>query len=144
MFSKACQYGIKAVVYIASQSSLGHRASLKDIALNINSPEAFTAKILHQLAKNNLLDSLKGPAGGFVIPQGRGAEITLSNIVSAIDGESIYTGCALGLDSCDALQPCPMHNKFAAIRDSLRVMLENTSLSELANGVDDGIAFLKR
>lgn len=144
MFSKACQYGIKASVYIATQSALGNRVSLKDIAFSVNSPEAFTAKILHQLAKSDILDSLKGPTGGFVIPKERIASIKLSDIVSAIDGDSIYLGCALGFDSCDARQPCPMHNKFAGIRDNLKEMLENTNLYELAHGVDDGLSFLKR
>ncbi len=144
MFSKACQYGIKASVYIASQSAMGIRTSLKDIAFNINSPEAFTAKILHQLAKQNILRSLKGPTGGFEIPEGRAATIKLSDIVSAIDGVSIYEGCALGFDFCDALQPCPMHNKFVGIRDDLKVMLENTSLLELANDLKAEGTFLKR
>lgn len=144
MFSKACQYGIKASVYIASQSASGVRTSLKDITFNINSPEAFTAKILHQLAKQDILQSLKGPTGGFEIPKGRAETIMLSNIVSAIDGDSIYKGCALGFDHCDARQPCPMHDKFVDIRDNLRAMLENTSLLELANGVDVGLSFLKR
>ncbi|WP_310993997.1 RrF2 family transcriptional regulator [Aequorivita marina] len=144
MFSKACQYGIKASVYIASQSALGIRVSLKEIASNVNSPEAFTAKILHKLAKENILTSLKGPNGGFEIPQGAAEKIRLSNIVSAIDGDSIYTGCAMGFDSCDASKPCPMHSKFVDIRNNLRVMLENTSLYELANGLDVGMSFLKR
>ncbi|SDW79059.1 RrF2 family transcriptional regulator [Aequorivita viscosa] len=144
MFSKACQYGIKASVYIASQSAIGIRTSLKDIAFNINSPEAFTAKILHQLAKQNILESLKGPTGGFEIPKGSAESIKLAHIVSAIDGDSIYNGCALGFDNCDARQPCPMHDKFVDIRDNLKEMLENTSLLELANGVDVGLSFLKR
>jgi len=144
MFSKACQYGIKASVYIASQSAIGVRTSLKDIAYNINSPEAFTAKILHQLAKKDILQSLKGPTGGFEIPEGSAETIKLSNIVSAIDGDSIYMGCALGFDHCDARQPCPMHDKFVDIRNNLKEMLENTSLLELANGVDVGLSFLKR
>lgn len=144
MLSKACQYGIKASVYIASQSEQGNRVSLKDIAYNINSPEAFTAKILHQLAKQEILSSLKGPNGGFEILEGRSENIKLSNIVAAIDGDSIYNGCALGFDSCDVRQPCPMHNKFFAIRENLKVMLENTSLAELANGLDGGMSFLKR
>lgn len=144
MFSKACQYAIKASVYIASQSALGNRVSLRDIAFSVNSPEAFTAKILHLLAKSDILDSLKGPTGGFVIPKDRVASIKLSDIVSAIDGDSIYMGCALGFDSCDARQPCPMHNKFAGIRDNLKEMLESTNLYELAHGVDDGLSFLKR
>lgn len=144
MFSKACQYGIKASVYIASQSAIGNRVSLKEIASSIDSPEAFTAKILHQLAKKDILSSLKGPTGGFEIPLGKANKINLSDIVEAIDGDSIYVGCALGFDRCDARQPCPMHNKFVAIRNNLRVMLENTSLFELANGLDVGMSFLKR
>ncbi|MCB0464276.1 MAG: Rrf2 family transcriptional regulator [Aequorivita sp.] len=144
MFSKACQYGIKASVYIASQSALGNRISLKDIAFEINSPEAFTAKILHQLAKQNILTSLKGPTGGFEIPKGMAETLKLTDIVAAIDGDSIYKGCALGFDSCDATQPCPMHDKFVDIRNNLRLMLENTSLYELANGIDEGLSFLKR
>lgn len=144
MFSKACQYGIKASVYIASQSEIGNRVSLKEIASSIDSPEAFTAKILHQLAKKDILASLKGPTGGFEIPLGMANKIKLSHIVEAIDGDSIYVGCALGFDRCDARQPCPMHNKFVDIRNSLRIMLENTSLYELANGLDVGMSFLKR
>ena len=144
MFSKACQYGIKASVYIASQSAIGVRVSLKDIAFSISSPEAFTAKILHQLAKQNILHSLKGPTGGFEIPTGRAESIKLRDIVCAIDGVGIYEGCALGFESCDALQPCPMHHKFVGIREDLKVMLENTSLHELANGLKLDGTYLKR
>src|SRR5690554_80418 len=90
MFSKACQYGIKASVYIAQESSKGNRTNLKDIAHNIDTPVAFTAKILHQLAKSNILSSLKGPTGGFVIEEGRAKTIFLSDIVSAIDGDAIF------------------------------------------------------
>lgn len=144
MFSKACQYGIKASVYVALESSKGNRTNLKAIAENIDTPEAFTAKILHQLAKSNILSSLKGPTGGFVIEDGRAKTIKLSNIVSAIDGDSIYRGCALGFDVCDARKPCPMHNKFVVIRDDLKYMLENTSLYELAHELVEEHTFLKR
>lgn len=131
-------------MYIASQSALGNRVRLKDIAFKINSPEAFTAKILHQLAKQNILASLKGPMGGFVIQHGSAKDIKLSHIVSAIDGDTIYEGCALGLETCDALKPCPMHEKFIDIRENLKHMLENTSLFELATQLEEGESFLKR
>ena len=144
MFSKACQYGIKASVYIALQSSKGNRTNLKDIAYNIDTPEAFTAKILHQLAKSNILSSLKGPTGGFVIENGKAKTTKLSDIVSAIDGDAIYKGCALGFSVCDVTQPCPMHSKFVGIRDDLRHMLENTSLFDLAHELVEEHTFLKR
>ena len=144
MFSKACEYGIKATIYISLQSMQGNRTSLKDIAREINSPEAFTAKILQQLAKSKIVDSSKGPSGGFQIEPQNIDRIKLSQIVFALDGDSIYKGCGLGLDECNADQPCPLHHKFAHIRDELKAMLQNTTLYELATGLEVGLTYLKR
>lgn len=143
MFSKTCEYGIRAVIYIAVQSNKGNRVSLKSIAKEIGSPEAFTAKILQQLARNELITSVKGPNGGFEIERSRMAEITLGQIVSAIDGDSIYKGCGLGLKDCSETHPCPVHHKFKKIRNELRRMLEDTTLQELSQGLKKGITFLK-
>ena len=49
MFSKACEYGIRASIYIASQTQIGNRVSLVDVVKKIESPEAFTSKILQKL-----------------------------------------------------------------------------------------------
>lgn len=144
MFSKACEYGIKATIYIAAQSLQDRRVSLKEIAEQVDSPTAFTAKILHQLAKNDILDSTKGPAGGFQIEKKRIDEIKLADIVFAIDGDSIYEDCGLGLEKCNANKPCPVHDKFVVIRDELKRMLQNTSLYELTTGLEVGLTFLKR
>ncbi|MCB0631259.1 MAG: Rrf2 family transcriptional regulator [Saprospiraceae bacterium] len=144
MFSKACEYGIRAALYIATQSLQDERVMLKEIAQEINSPEAFTAKILQQLSRHQIVDSLKGPHGGFLIEKKRIDEIRLSEIVRAIDGDNIYRGCGLGLEQCNAQQPCPLHDKFVDIRNNLRKMLESTSLYELATGLEIGLTFLKR
>ncbi|PXX31167.1 Rrf2 family transcriptional regulator [Arenibacter sp. ARW7G5Y1] len=144
MFSKACEYGIKAAIYIALQSLLNRRVSLKEIAEEIDSPLAFTAKILHQLAKNNILDSTKGPSGGFQISRERIEVINLSDVVYAIDGDSVYVGCGLGLNKCNANRPCPVHNKFAVIREELKQMLKGTNLLSLATSFESGVTYLKR
>jgi Rrf2 family protein len=143
MFSKACEYGIRAVIYIAVQSNEGKRVSLKSIAKEINSPEAFTAKILQELVKNEIIDSVKGPSGGFEVEQKKMKDIKLSHIVSAIDGDRIYKGCGLGLKDCSETYPCPVHNKFRKIRTDLRNMLENTTVYELSLGLKKGLTFLK-
>lgn len=144
MFSKACEYGIRAAVYVAVQSIEERRVNLKEIAKAIESPEAFTAKILQQLVKNNIVNSVKGPSGGFEIDKAQLWQIKLSQIVSAIDGDSIYMGCGLGLKECDEKKPCPVHEKFKDIRDGLKDMLETTSLEELSMGMKGGLTFLKR
>ncbi|WP_041779307.1 RrF2 family transcriptional regulator [Belliella baltica] len=142
MFSKACKYAINAMIYVASLSENGQRVGLKEIAKAINSPEAFTAKILQQLVKDKLLNSAKGPHGGFEI-QGDPNTITIAQIVGSIDGDLIFTGCALGLEKCSEDHPCPVHHKFKAVRDHLTGMMLTTNLKDIATRVNDGISFLK-
>ncbi len=144
MFSKACEYGIRAAVYIALQSVEGKRVSLKEIAEEINSPIAFTAKILQQLSKNSIVDSVKGAAGGFEIEKENIDKVKLSAIVHAIDGDKIFVGCGLGLKECNADKPCPVHDKFIDIRNDLRNMLERTSLYEMTTGLEAGLTYLRR
>jgi Rrf2 family protein len=144
MFSKACEYGIKAIIYIATQSLEGKRVKMGDIVENSGSPEAFTAKILGALTKYNLVQSLKGPYGGFEIDVERMKQIKLSEIVYAIDGDAIYNGCALGLSECNEHEPCPMHKKFVRVRNELKKMLETTSIYNLAIELKSGKTILMR
>lgn len=143
MFSKTCEYAIRATIYIALQSVQDKRQSLKDIAQHIDSPVAFTAKILQQLVKHDIINSVQGAAGGFEIDKQKIKEIKLQQIVMAIDGNSIYMGCGLGLSECSEKNPCPVHYKFKAVRERLKKMLEETNLQELVEGLENGITFLR-
>jgi Rrf2 family protein len=96
------------------------------------------------LAKSKIVDSTKGPAGGFQIEPQNIDKIKLSQIVYALDGDNIYNGCGLGLEECNANEPCPLHDKFAHVRDELKAMLQNTTLYELATGLEVGLTYLKR
>jgi Rrf2 family protein len=144
MFSKACEYGIKATTYIALQSLDNRRVSLKSISGEIDSPVAFTAKILQILSRNCIIESSKGPAGGFQIDRNKMDEIKLSHIVSAIDGDAVYRGCGLGLPECNDNRPCPVHDQFVKIRNELKKMLERTSIYQLTEGLEVGLTYLKR
>lgn len=144
MFSKSCEYGIRAVIYIASQSLEHKRVKIREIAQMTNSPEAFTAKIVGALSKHNIVLSQKGPTGGLEIDIERMKNINISQIVLAIDGDSVYNGCGLGMSQCNAENPCPMHEKFAIVRAELKQMLENTSIYELATNLKNGKSTLLR
>ncbi|WP_179318953.1 RrF2 family transcriptional regulator [Winogradskyella helgolandensis] len=143
MFSKACEYGIKAAIFIAINSSESRRVSPKEISEEIDSPQAFTAKILQALVRNNIVKSVRGAHGGFEIDKDKIATTKLSQIVFAIDGDNIYKGCGLGLHTCDENHPCPVHDKFKIVRDELKDMLETTSLEQLALDIKSGVTFLK-
>ena len=126
IFSKACEYGIKAAIYIAEQSINGTRASLKSISKEINSPEAFTAKILQTLVRNGIINSVKGSTGGFEADVKKIKNIKLIEIVIAIDGDLHETKCVLGLNQCSELHPCPVHNKYKHIKKDILLMLKKT------------------
>lgn len=143
MFSKACEYAIRASIYIAKNSLDGKRVCLLKISEDINSPKAFTAKILQALVRHNIVKSVKGAYGGFEIDKKHISKVNLLQIVQAIDGDKIFKGCALGLEACDEKQPCPFHDKYNMVRTELIKMLENTSLEELASDLKSGSAYLK-
>lgn len=141
MFSKTCEYALKLMIHLAAVQQEGNRAGLKDISSAIDSPEAFTAKILQQLVKAGLLQSVRGPHGGFVIRSGD--PVLLSEIVTAIDGSGIMKDCVLGLQSCSSAHPCPVHDKFKAVRDHLAGVLITTTVDDIKTGLLQGNSFLK-
>lgn len=141
MFSKACEYGIRAVIMIEVNSMNGKKIGIKDICKGINAPEHFTAKILQNLSKLSIINSTKGPNGGFFIEKDR--DINLLEIVLAIDGDKIITGCGIGIKECSETRPCPIHNEFKQIRESLKSVLEKTSVKQVTEDVEKGLVFLR-
>ncbi len=137
IFSKTCEYGIRAVFYIAQRSHEGKKCGIKEIAEKINSPEAFLAKILQKLSKSGLILSAKGPNGGFYFDE-EGLTQPLAAIVTAIDGDDIFVGCAMGLQQCSEVDPCPLHSEFKMVRSKITTMMHNTTIGkfnvQLVNG----------
>ena len=136
MLSKSCVYAIKAVLHIAHKSRFDERVGVKDIAKAINSPEAFTGKILQQLSKSGLVKSIKGPSGGFWMGEKERTSTNLKDIVNVIDGDKIYTGCCLGLNQCNDNKPCPVHFQYKDIRLALIKMHTETTLDDLAEKLE--------
>lgn len=143
IFSKACEYGIRASVYIAHQSANKQRVSLKDIAHEIDSPEAFTAKILQMLARKHIVISIKGATGGFEISQRQLSKIKLWDVVKAIDGDLQEKSCVLGLKKCSEVNPCPVHHKFKHIKTDIVNMMRQTTLLEMSDSIEKGLSWLK-
>ncbi len=69
MFSKTCEYAIRALIFVAQKSKNGGRTGIKEIANGIDSPEYFIAKILQDLSRKGFVQSAKGPTGGFLWKQ---------------------------------------------------------------------------
>lgn len=142
MFSKTCEYAIRAVIFIAQKSQDGDRVSIKAIAKGIDSPEHFIAKILQDLSRRGLVQSIKGPNGGFYLDEAS-RKNSLSDIVKVVDGNQIFVGCALGLKNCSESEPCPLHHEFKTIRNEIQVMLQSAKVGELSGDLNLGLSYLK-
>lgn len=143
MFSKTCEYAIRAMIFIAQKSKNGNKVGIKEIAKGIDSPEHFIAKILQELSRKGLVQSSKGPNGGFYLDN-KALKCSLAEIVQVIDGDKIFSGCGLGLKQCSESHPCPIHHEFKKVRKEMQLMLERAKLGEFTAHLEKNLTFLKR
>lgn len=143
MFTKACEYAIRAVLYISVKGINGTRLSIPKIAREIDAPLAFTGKILQALVREGIVSSAKGPNGGFYFDAKANA-VTLSDIVHAIDGsDDVLHTCTLGLKECSDKFPCPIHGEVKAYKTRLRKVMNETTVQSLTLDLSKGNTFLK-
>ena len=143
MFSKTCEYAIRALIFIAQKSKDGSRIGIKDISSGIDSPEYFIAKILQDLSRKGFVQSAKGPNGGFYMDDAN-LEQSVADIVREIDGDKLFSGCGLGLKECSEEHPCPIHNDFKHIRQEIKDMLDNSKIEMFVKNLDLKLTFLKK
>lgn len=142
MFSKSCEYAIRAVLHIMLHSVDGKRINIGEVSQAIGTPRHFTAKLLQCLTRKRIILSAKGPGGGFYFDPD-GPDIPLARIVEVIDGKGSFMGCALGLDECSEEHPCPLHCYYKDIRGQILHMLNEQSLQAMAERMRKEKLFLK-
>lgn len=135
IYSRSAEYAIRAFVHLAQVPETKF-TMVKQIAEQEEIPAHFLAKILQQLARKGLLRSSKGPTGGFSLrlpPE----DVSLLNIVEALDGLQEYQRCASGLAECNDDMPCGMHESWKALRSRIIDYLEGTSVADVAEALEE-------
>ncbi len=138
--SKKCTYGIQAMIYLALAAGNPY-VSIREIADNLQISFHFLTKILQELAKHKLVTTYRGPSGGAQLARDP-EEITVEDIIIALDGEDLFRQCILGFAGCGKNQPCPFHARYAEFRDQLRAMFRSITIAELKNDVEKNNARL--
>ncbi|RMH81117.1 MAG: Rrf2 family transcriptional regulator [Calditrichaeota bacterium] len=136
LLSRTTVYAVRAMLYIASSDHQQQYVPVRKIAGDLQISFHFLAKILNQLTQHNLLTSYRGPNGGIALARSA-AEITLMDIVAAMEGEDFFEGCLLQLPNCGDEKPCPMHAYWGQIRDQLKTVFQSTSLEELGRKIKE-------
>ena len=141
MLSLTCKTAIKAVIYLASKFESGEKAGIKEIAEYIDASEHTVGKMLQTLVKEEVINSTKGPNGGFYI-SAKQKNQPIINIIDAIDGIKVFDECGLGLSKCAATHPCPIHNDYKIIKDQFKGLCQQKKVSDLCKTVNNRSAYL--
>lgn len=131
MFNKETEYALRGLVYIQLQNSISKRPGIAEIAEQIDAPHFYTAKILQRLVRQGFIESQKGKGGGFYFDPKK-PDLPLKQLIVATQGENLFSGCGFGLKQCDDTNPCPLHDKYALIRDALIKLVTEENVQSLA------------
>lgn len=142
MLSKSCIYALRSIVFLAHNASVNSKIGIKEIAKELELPVHYSGKILQQLTKSKIIQSVKGPNGGFYLNE-KSQEVKLITVIEVIDGLDFFTNCGLGLKECSEDHPCPLHNEFKIYRDGLWELFSSKSILDLVSKIEGGNAFIK-
>jgi Rrf2 family transcriptional regulator, iron-sulfur cluster assembly transcription factor len=141
MLSNSSKYAIKAVLFLAVHSNDKQKIMVKDIYKSINAPQAYTAKLLQELSKNNIVSSSRGPKGGFYLSEAD-RDKSLMDIIYIIDGEKRLHSCVLSLEKCDLDKPCPLHKLVYPIKTNFINALQDKTIKDFSKQIEQGEVFL--
>lgn len=130
--SNLADYGVVVMTAAARSAADGRLTSAAQIAALTGIPAPTVAKLMGQLGRAGLLSSQRGVTGGFSLAR-EAADISLADIVEAIDGPIALTHCGQpGADCCTLSTSCQVKPHWAPVNRAVKAALAEVSLAELA------------
>ncbi len=130
-------YGLRALTFMASHE--GDQAfTAEELAEVAGTSADFMHKIMQALRDASIVRSRRGPGGGFRIARDPG-DITLLEIVNAVQGEFQVNRCVIGLDVCERSVACPLRPTWMRIQRELEDGLAGTTLAEVVGASGCGV-----
>lgn len=130
MFSQASEYALRALTELARTEGQDWVLA-SQLALRLEVPVHYLAKVLQVLARRGMLESQRGRQGGFRLAR-PAREITAWDVVQELDDARALYGCIMGESECSDETACPLHRLWKTIRDQFIRMLQTTTLHDLA------------
>jgi Rrf2 family protein len=131
MFSQTSEYAIRALTILA-RYPLDQFVLVGTLAESAGLPHHYLSKILQNLVRMQILESRKGSRGGFRLARGSG-EITLFEVVNAIENLSQTRRCLMGQTECNDERACPLHDFWVTQTNRYMETLHTTTLDDLVH-----------
>src|SRR5687768_4140543 len=127
MFSQTSEYALRVVVYLASLG--GAPATIAQIAAASRIPAGYLAKVLLSLSRAGMVKTQRGLHGGSVLAR-PAAQISVYDVIQAVDPIKRITSCPLGLKS-HGVNLCPLHRRLDNAIESVEIAFRASSIAEL-------------
>ncbi len=128
--SRRGDYGVRVILDLASQPP-GTSIPAHEIAKRQQIPTAFLGKIISQLAIAGLVDTRRGARGGVTLARSP-EQITLLEVVEALEGTITLNPCLIRAGVCPLDKTCPVHDTWAEAQRALKAVLAKTTFAQLA------------
>lgn len=115
--TRQADYALRAMLYLARLEP-GKRAATRIIAEEQEIPASFLAKIISQLSIAGLIETSRGARGGVSLKHAP-EDISLLDVIEAIDGPIVIEDCTLDPSSCVFGEECPIHDVFTEAREEI-------------------------
>lgn len=128
--TRQADYALRAMLYLARNNSKDSKAATSVIAEEQEIPPSFLAKIISQLSIANLIKTSRGASGGVKLKRDS-SDITLLDVVEAIDGPITLNECTQNPDICTFGDTCPLHSVWCEAQAELVNKLRDTTFEKL-------------
>lgn len=131
LLSKTSEYAIRLVLGLP-RHPMGEYIHIKILAAQSGISFFQLAKVAQRLIKAHILVSYTGPNGGVALVR-QPSEISLHDIVSAIEGPDLFDRCILGLEGCGEASHCPIHSHWKSIKEPIMTLFREKSLDDFVD-----------
>lgn len=129
LYSKGCEYAIRALAQVATQGG-NQRFQAHAICARAGIPESFTRKVFQALVQGGFLVAARGPGGGYEVIRDL-QSVSILDVILAVDGPDCFKGCIMGLSECNQKAPCPLHTFWSKAKGTLLHQLSEKHLGEV-------------
>jgi Rrf2 family protein len=133
--SRRTDYGVRVILDLASLPENG-QASTREIADRQSIPGPFLAKIISQLSLSGLVTTYRGAGGGVRLARPP-AEISLLQVIEALEGPVRLNRCAIQPSLCPRDEFCLIHSTWVKAQAELTRLLGTTTFDRLVSPVQE-------
>jgi Rrf2 family protein len=129
--TRAGEYGVLGLMNLARRAP-GQMAMIEEVSRAERIPKSFLAKIFQELARGGLVRSNRGAGGGFALAR-RPSQITVLEIIEAIEGKILFQRCKLAKPDCEHPGGCALCGLYEQAQDGVKDVFSRTTLRALVH-----------